>query len=43
MGQREVSFLLWNMEGLVRKIVICQKSDSSFQSVILMPSREIKK
>lgn len=43
MGQREVGYLLWSMEGLVRKITICLKTDSSFDSLIVMTSREIKK
>lgn len=32
-----------NMEGLVRKITICCKTDSSFDSITLMPRREIEK
>lgn len=35
--------LLWDMEGLVRKLMMCHKADSSSDSRILMPSRGIRK
>lgn len=33
-GQREVSYLPWNMERLMGKIKICHKTGSSFDSMI---------